>query len=152
MKENLKVNSWRALDAAKALLDALYLEHKALDITVSAGAGRSLSQNALLHAWCHSFSAYALKIEADQVSKEDVDGMKRELKKRCYIDTGWDYLVINSRNPLTGERSLQLRSSADYGVGEMYRFLEWVQGYAAGLGCILESAGDYLANKHRGLA
>jgi hypothetical protein len=70
--------------------------------------------------------------------------MKRHMKRMCYLENGWKFMVHEVVNPAdTEQRKLDFTSSTDWKRGEMFDFLSWAQMKAAHDGLILESKGEF---------
>jgi hypothetical protein len=102
---------------------------------------RSLDQNALLHVWCTDYVKHLLRVEKPTAAQREA--MKITLKRACYAETGWSWLIESVTDLFTGEVSTRLASSASYDVGEMHSFLDWIQRRAADDGLILQSMGEF---------
>jgi len=102
---------------------------------------RSLDQNSLLQVWARQYVCHLLAVE--KPSDAELEAMKVTLKRSCYAENGWSWLIEDVKDLFTGESSKRLKSSADYDVGEMHSFLDWVQRKAANDGLILESLGEF---------
>lgn len=132
-------------------------DNRSQDILIEAGGGqkvvvevihgidadRSLSQNALLHAWITEYCAFILKVDKKQVQEEHIEGLKRTAKRNFYRETRNNWVVEKITCPITGNSKMDLRSSAKYSSPQMTEFLEWFQATAANDGLMLESKGIY---------
>ena len=108
------------------------------------GPDRSIDQNSLFHVWCTDYAAHLLKKSKKQVSKGELAGMKREIKKRFYLEFRHPWMVHKVINPKTGEEKLDYTSSADWSHEQMYDVLSWLQVFALSEdGLILESKGKF---------
>lgn len=108
------------------------------------GEKRSLDQNALAHVWLTEYAAYLLGKDKKQVTKGELEGMKRHAKltfnaefKRAWMI----HEVINPKNP--AQRKMDVTSSSTWKRGEMFEFLSWLQMKAAHDGLVLEGKGEY---------
>ena len=110
------------------------------------GKDRSLDMNALFHVWATEYAAFLLNKGIKQVTKGELAGMKRIIKKRFNANHGNDFMVHDVVDPYTGKSKRDYTSSSDWKQGEMFMVMEWLQFYAANDGLILESKG-----KHRQL-
>jgi len=119
-------------------------------ITVKARSGktRTLDQNALLHIWCRQLVAqFATVLERD-VTAQQVEDMKTSLKRGFYRATASPWVLRDIRDSLTGEMGKSLRSTTDYDTGQMFEFMDWVQGMAmVDLGILLEAKGEFAEHK-----
>lgn len=105
---------------------------------------RSLSQNALLHAWFREYAGHLLKKELRFVVPKEVNFMKITAKRTCYAETHWDWLLEERKDLFTKEKSTGLASSKSWSKGQMYRFMEWLQAFASVRdGLILEARGEF---------
>ena len=107
------------------------------------GEERSLSQNALLHAWAREYAAYLLKKTGEDVTKGELAGMKRTIKLRYNADHPNNFIIHEIVDPFTKNTKQDVTSSGDWKTGELYMVMEWVQLTAANDGLILESKGQY---------
>src|SRR5690554_3085953 len=111
---------------------SLFEQWKYVTFTVRLGADRSLDQNALLHVWLTEYAAYLLKKDKRSVTKAEVEGMKKHVKKVFWVERRESWMLFNPINPATGEvMPMQFQSSSDYKVPEMFQFLSWLQMKAA---------------------
>lgn len=153
MKEpDFTVNSDSSLSEAKKKLEIHYINHKYCTYSVRIGADRSIDQNALLHVWLTEMAAFYLKKGVKEVSKGELEGMKRTAKRECYHDnvmvdknyTDWGFLVHQIVNPKNeSEVKADFTSSADWKRGECTIFLEWLQAKVHFDGLVLEAKGEF---------
>lgn len=144
MSDPIVINSVPALLAAIGKLRMLFEEHKYLSLVVRIGTDRSLDQNALFHVWHTEYAAYLLSKDKRNVTRGELEGVKRITKKNYYNETGLAHMVHRVVNPFNPEQSkLDYTSSADWKQGEMFDFLTWLQMKAAGDGLVLESKGEF---------
>lgn len=112
---------------------------------------RSLDQNALFHVWCEQYASYLTGQDLKKLYYKDrnklIDEMKLSAKRKYYAETGNSFLLEVKKDLFTGKEHTFPRSSSEYGVSEMYHFMEWLQNIAATDGLILESKGQYLELK-----
>ena len=134
--------------------------HKAIDEAVDGSKvtigppGRSLDQNALFHVWLTLYAGHILKKDRKLVSKAELEGMKRIVKKKFYQQFGYPWMLIKPINPFTLEEGkTDYASSSDYKTGEMFQLLTWLQMQAANDGLVLESTGEFskLQKKNEGI-
>lgn len=102
---------------------------------------RSLDQQALLHVWATEFACHML--DKAKVAETEKEAMRITLQRKCYADTGWEWLIESVTDLFTGVVKPQRRSTTKFDKGEMTLFLSWVQQEAANRGLILESQGEY---------
>lgn len=107
------------------------------------GQDRSIDQNSLLHVWLTEYAAHLLNKAKNQVTAGELEGMKRQAKGAYYRETHERFMVHKVINPKTGECKTDYTSSADWKVGELYHFLNWLQMVAAGDGLVLKSKGQH---------
>ena len=144
MAEHWTVNSEHSEAAYIAHIKALRLEHGYLTFSPPrVGKDRSLTANALFHVWCGDYAAHLLKKHKSKVTKGEMEGMKRIIKKRYNVSHSNNFMVHDVVNPFGGESRKDYTSSADWKSGEMFVVMEWLQMYAANDGLILESIGQY---------
>lgn len=143
MSEHWIVNSDITKRAFFAHVDKLYDEFKYLTFAWRIGPDRSLDQNALFHVWLTEYIAFKLGIDKKQVTKAEVAGIKRTLKKLFYIETSYSWMIHTITDYSTGRTKKDFTSSADWGRGEMFEFLAWMQMLAANDGCVLEAKGQF---------
>jgi hypothetical protein len=101
----------------------------------------SLPQKALKAIWVREAAKHNWKTE--DVDEAMYEGMNRWLKTKCYSDTKQKFLLRFIKNPEGGEKA-EVTSSANWTVGEMTFFLDWMQNFCAKDGLILEAKGEYL--------
>ena len=123
---------------------------EAFAVTMKGFAERSLSQNALFHVWVRDYASLIFQKPTKDLSNEEQVAMKISLKQECYLETDWQFLVVMNRNVFRGKEKIGLASSADYSTGEMFQFMEWVQGFAVRKHkLILESKGEFATLKEQ---
>lgn len=114
------------------------------------GPLRSLDQNALFHVWATEVAAHAMRKDKKCVSHGELDGCKRALKRKFWLETKHKWMIYEIIDPLTGESKKDLSSSTRWSRGEMFEFLTWLQAYAAtDLSLILESQGEFLRRQQQ---
>ena len=144
MAEHWTVNSDHSEVAYIAHIKALRAEHGYLTFdSPRIGKDRSLKASALFHVWCGEYAAHLLKKHKSKVSKGEMDGMKRIIKKRFNAEHPNNFMVHDVINPFDGQSKRDYTSSADWKVGEMFMVMEWTQIMAANDGLILESIGQF---------
>ncbi|MEE8308592.1 MAG: hypothetical protein V3R81_15090, partial [Gammaproteobacteria bacterium] len=84
-----------------------------------------------------------------EVCAGELAGMKRHAKKCYYHEHPEAFMVHRMINPKTGEAKPDFTSSANWKVGELYHFMNWLQMVAGGDGLVLESKGEFARNKRR---
>lgn len=144
MSECWTINSDHTEAAFIARVRELRKEHGY--ITYSApriGKDRSMDQNALFHVWCTEYAAHLLNKTKKDISKGELVGMKRLIKKRFNAANSNNFMVHTVVDPFTGQSKRDYTSSSDWRVGEAFIVMEWLQLYAANDGLILESLGQY---------
>ncbi len=150
MGESWTINSDVSLKAFIANVQSLYSEHKYLTYgKPRIGIDRSINQNALFHVWCTEWIAHKLRIDKREVSKAELAGMKRTIKKMFLLahpeSKTWMVQVITDYT--TGEQKKDYTSSADWKTGEMFMVLTFMQNEAANQGIILGSKGEFAKNQ-----
>lgn len=140
------VNSIQSLQAFLAMLPGLFEQHKYITFSWRIGKARSLDQNALAHVFFTEYAAHLLRKDKRDVTKGEVEGMKRHAKREYYRETGYPWLIHTVVNPATGQTKKDFTSSKSWKKGEMMDFLSWLQMKAANDGLILESKGEYAEN------
>lgn len=109
---------------------------------------RTLSQNALFNVWVRQIAATLSKCGLKEVTEHMHDDTKRAIKRAFYRSTGAQYILREKVDPITGEKSKDVESTARLTPGEMFELMEWVQMWAAsrdfpGKPLILESLGEF---------
>lgn len=138
------VNSEHSKTAYKAQVDKWFAEHKYLTFPKPRiGKDRSLDQNALFHVWLTEWIAYKLNKAKNLVSRAELAGIKRTVKKLAYQHLRQDFLVHTITDYDTGATKKDYTSSKDWKRGEMFMVLELIQNLAAEDGLILESKGEF---------
>lgn len=107
------------------------------------GADRSIPQNGLLQMWAREYAAYLMKIPCKEVAKGQHEGIKAKLKELFYKETAESWMVMDTEDPITGDRKKKWASSADWKKPEAFMFLTWFQALAHDSGLILEAKGEY---------
>lgn len=144
MSDPILINSEPALLAAIGKIRMLFTEYKYVTLVPRIGEDRSLDQNALFHVWATEYAAHLISKDRRQVTKGELEGMKRIAKKSYYNETGLPHMVHCVVNPFNPEQTkLDYTSSKDWKHGEMFAFLTWLQIKAAGDGLVLESKGEF---------
>lgn len=137
------VNSAHSVVAFCALIPQLFAKHKWVTFSWRIGETRSLDQNSLLHCWLTEFAAHLSKIMTKEVTPAMLEVVKKEVKGWCYRANGWEFMVYRITSPLTGKERTGYTSSTTWKRGEMFQVLSWLQMFAAGHGCVLESRGEF---------
>ena len=146
MSAQWTTNSAATLKAYIANVHSLFDEHKYLTFSAPRiGPDRSLSQNRLLHMWITQIVAEKLNISIKDAAKlkGSIEGTKSDLKGMFYRHSGHEWMVHNVKGELSGREKIAYTSSADWGRGEAFEFLTWMQLAAAGIGIVLESKGQF---------
>lgn len=146
-QETFTVNSATSAMAFYRHVQELFAQHKYLTFTLRIGEKRSLDQNALLHVWLTEYAAHLLDKDKRQVTRGELEGMKRHAKRMYYAEHGEQcasWMIHEVVNPAdTSQRKRDFTSSTTWKRGEMYLFLTWLQMKAAMDGLVLESKGEY---------
>ena len=144
MSEAWIINSDHSEAAFFASVKALRAEHGYITFGAPRiGKDRSLDQNALFHVWCTEYAAHLLKKDKREITKGELAGMKRIVKKKFNADVPNKFMVDTITDPFTKETKRDYTSSKDWKVGEAFMVMEWLQLHAANDGLILESLGQY---------
>jgi len=144
MAEHWTVNSDHSETAYIASIKALRAEHGYLTFNAPRiGKDRSLTQNGLFHVWLTECAAHYLTKHKKAVTKADLAGMKRAVKRRFNAANSNNFMVHAVRDPISNDEKRDYTSSGDWKRGEMYMVLEWLQLFAANDGLILESIGQF---------
>lgn len=151
MEWPIVLNSLPAKVAFFKVVDDLWEQHKYLTFSEPRiGPDRSLTQNNLFHLWATDCWFYYQSLPKGKIQPDELDSIKRSLKKRCYGETGWPWLshvIVDVFGGPDAEPKKDFKSSADYSRGEMFDFLTWLQMRAAQDGLILESKGEFAKNQ-----
>lgn len=137
------VNSEITWTAFVANARELYDLHKYVTFVWRIGADRSLDQNALFHVWLTEFCAHLAKCHTKEVTEAMIEQTKKDLKRWCYGENAWDFMIYETVSLLTGELKRGYTSSKSWGVGEMHNVLCWFQAFASQYGCVLEAKGQF---------
>lgn len=143
MGESFTVNSEQSLKFFISWATNNFHHHKFSTYGVRHGADRSIDQNALLHVWCTEYAAHLLSKNKKDVSRGELNGMKRTAKRHFYNEHGYDWMVEIVVDPFTGNSKKDFTSSADWKTPEMFEFLTWLQLKAMNDGLLLESKGKF---------
>ena len=147
MAEQFIVNSSASLALAHKILDENFEKKKFTTYGVRHGESRSLNQNALFHVWCLEWGCFISNLNPKSLSGKDkdkiIEGTKRGVKRKFYIETGFDWMVHTIKNPFTGEEKKDFTSSGKWLQPEMFTVLTWMQATAANDGLLLESQGEF---------
>lgn len=108
-------------------------------------SSRGITQNALFHVWIREACAYTFK---ENIGEAEIEGMKRYIKRECYIDTKQKFLTRIIRNPADNTLKNEYTSSAKWDKGEMKFVLDFMQRFYAERGLILEARGEYCENQN----
>lgn len=139
------VNSKFSAERFCAFVWEQFEKHKHTTYRWRHGPDRSLDQGALFHVWSREWVAYKLKKPAEDVDKQELGCMKYTVKKCFYQSTGSPWMVqqvYDLSNP-DAPPVTEFTSSADWGRGEMFEVLTWMQSAAIDDGLVLESLGEY---------
>ena len=144
MAQQWTTNSDLTLEACISNARKLYAEHKYLTWTMPRiGADRSMGQNSLLHVWLTEYAAHILRKDKRDVTKGELEGMKRATKGRYYTYSSDAFMIHTITDPVSGRSKRDYTSSKDWKRGEMFAVLEWLQLEAANDGLILEAKGEF---------
>jgi len=144
--ESFTINSLPSLAAFHKYVEDQYAEHKYITfVPPRVGPDRSLSQNAIFHAWITLYIAFRLKKRKEDVTKGEIEGTKRIIKRRFTATHPGSHvwMVHKIVNIFSGESRNEYTSSASWKRGECYMVLTWFQMVAAEDGLILESKGEF---------
>ena len=137
------VNSARTLADAHKWLDDNFKTEGFTRYKCRHGSSATVPMNRLMHAWLTEFAAHLAGCDACEVGEENLDGLKRSMKRCCYLETSEKYLVYRITCPLTQKSKLELTSSAKWDKASKSHFLTWLQAFAATKGLLLESKGEF---------
>jgi len=118
-------------------------DKKPVKISMKKHNQSSLSQKALAHIWIRDYAAFYHNKSTKELTRTEEDNMKATLKQRAYKDYGWDFLLKKVTNVETGRSGYILQSISEYGKGECYMFMEFIQDYCGLQGLILETSGEF---------
>lgn len=151
MAETWQTNSEPSFQGFITHARKLYDEHHWVTWSWRIGEDRSISQNSLFHLWLTEFIAFKLGKHPKTVEENELEGIKRTMKKLyviAYPDSrAW--MVHEITDYSTGKKKPDYTSSASWKVGEMFLVLTWMQLFAADLGLILESKGEFAKNQRK---
>ena len=140
MREGVRVSeSWICKDpqAFSRFVDHIVKNwdySKALSVQWSAGVKRSMGQLSLCHVWIRAMTDYINgRVKGTDCDEET---MKTSLKREFGIR-------ITICDPITGKDTVVLKSLGRYEKGEMLEFMQRIDAYAAGIGCLLPVYGEY---------
>ena len=146
MGESWTVNSTTTLEGYIGQVRRWFDEHKYLTFNKPRiGIDRSIDQNSLFHLWCSMWIAYRLGKDYRSVTKAELAGIKRTVKK-LYLISNPDsaaWMIHEITDYSTGNKKKDYTSSSDWKTGEMFLVLNWMQLAAANDGLILESKGEH---------
>lgn len=91
---------------------------------------RSLSQNATFHMWCGEISKYLCKNKAN-FTPEAV----KDMLKHTFL--GYEVVEMIDATTQDIEHVRTLRKTSKLDTGEMFHFMEQVECWAAGIGCLV---------------
>ena len=144
MSQAWTTNSASTLKAYIANVHALFDEHKYLTFPAPRiGADRSMGQNALFHVFLTEYVAHILRKDKRDVTKGELEGMKRATKGRYYTYSHDGFMIHTITDPISKRSKRDYTSSSDWKRGEMFAVLEWLQLQAANDGLIVESRGEF---------
>lgn len=149
-KGKTKIVDFHIINSANSLKDfmnyvvAIYQDYKYITfLKPRIGEKRSLDQNSLFHVWLTIFIAAKLDKDRKEVTKAELAGIKRTIKKLAYLHLRESFLIHEITDYSTGEIKKDYTSSSDWKRGEMYAVLNFFQMMAADQGVVLESAGEF---------
>ena len=151
--EGFTVNSKHTLQFAIKWLTDNFEEHKYSTYSARHGADRSLDQNALFHAWALEYGCHLCRVHPkglETLQREAIiEQTKRAAKRKFYSEFRYHWMIIDLRDPFTGDTKKDFRSSKGYKTAEMFEFLTWIQATAANDGCALESKGEFAKRQRK---
>lgn len=143
------VNSIGTAVAMQRKVEELFDKEKYVQFSWKAGAKTSMPQKALIHIWFRTWMAAICKKKEEDVTKVEIESMKRSVKARYYNATGAAFLVETLSDPFSpSKKRVEYTSISDWTAGECHAVMEWMQDRAAEQGIILESMGEYQRLKH----
>jgi len=150
-KQEFNVYSTHSLRRAHDFIDDIAEENSSFKITITTGKKASMPQLALFNIWVRQYCAHLLRKPEKSLSKGELAGMKRAVKRRYYHETHEPFMVERITDPFHPDKSrLEVTSAADWTQGEMYRVMEWLQNTAGEEhGIILESVGEHARLKQQ---
>jgi hypothetical protein len=99
---------------------------------------------AVIHIWLRQWAAFVHKKAPDDVTKDEVEGMKRWVKASFYHETAAAFMVEKFRHPLKpGKTAIEYTSIAEWYPHEFHQVMTWMHAKALNMGLILEAIGDY---------
>lgn len=108
----------------------------------------SMEQKALIHIWFRTWVAHVHHKREEDVTKEEVEGMKRWVKAAFYHETAAEFMVERVPHPFKPDKTaIEYTSVADWSPSECHQVMTWMQARAADGGLILESIGEYQTMK-----
>lgn len=108
------------------------------------GPMASLPQVALAHIWLKKWVAHIYRKKEGDVTKEEVEKLKRQAKFKFYLETSESFVMEWMYDAMAPDKkSLQPTSITDWGHEQMFLFMEWMQYRAAEGGLALESIGEH---------
>jgi hypothetical protein len=141
------VCSDRTVEQMQAMVPSLFKANKYVIFSWTYGDTATLPQKALIHIWLKTWAAFALHKREEDVTKQEMEGMKRSVKARYYHETGAAFMVEEIFDPLAPtKRRLEYTSIADWSPADCYHVMTWMQGQAAQNGLVLEAVGEYQSN------
>lgn len=148
-KDQFIINSRQTLLNFKAELDQTYGDGAYLLITVKKGKEATMPQKALVHIWFKQYAAYLYKKREKDVTKLDIDSMKRACKVRFYNETQELFMFEIIADPFHPDhKRKEMTSIATWSQGQCYQFMTWMQDLAMHGGLILESIGEHQRLTH----
>lgn len=107
---------------------------------------RTMSQNSLYQVFARELGEFIFQRE---ITEAEHEATKIDLQRRCYLDTGWPFLVRKLPAPITGKSKLERMPTSAMDKGDLHQLLNWVQQFAAERGLILEAKGEFQELRER---
>lgn len=120
------------------------LKNEPFKVTIKKHDTRTLSQNALFHVWVRQYASVMVGVPVSEVTKIQETAMKLTIKRACYAQTHWDFLLHTPADYFGQIEKPQPTSSKDWSPSEAYQVMEWLQVFAAERDSLmLEAKGEF---------
>lgn len=138
------VNSVDSMNAFMSKVPDLYGGKNYLVFSWTTGKKSSMPQKALLNIWIRTYAAHLIRKPEKDVTKTEINTMKRSAKRLFYTETHEEWMVEEITDPFHPDKKrMEVTSAADWDPQQTYHFMMWLQERAMHQHLILESQGDH---------
>lgn len=144
MANQFTVCSTRTAARMQDIVEELFEKDRYIVFTWRFGDMATIKQKALIHIWFRTWMARVLHKPEDDVTEDEIAGIKRTIKARFYHETGHEWMVNKVREAFPPYREVtDYTSIAEWSTANTFEVMTWMQATAAQAGIVLESKGEH---------